>query len=220
MRRASALCFTVLMVFMVFIGAIVLRENLSMTTPEGDVDRQTAEAGDLPAKIQDRAPGAVSVELHLAAPTALVASPLAEIPSSEPQFSQTARASLWSYNGSILQLERAGRIQRFHYGEHRQGSAGKSGDLLFEGVREGPVVSGQAFAFAENCPPLAYPMKGSVNADETSIQMRGKQPRRDGQCNIVGHFDAELRFTAIQYRIMRAQIPARNGWQPAQIDNE
>ena len=127
MRRASALCFTVLMVF---IGAIVLRENLSMTTPEGDVDRQTAEAGDLPAKIQDRAPGAVSVELHLAAPTALVASPLAEIPSSEPQFSQTARASLWSYNGSILQLERAGRIQRFHYGEHRQGSAGKSGEKV------------------------------------------------------------------------------------------
>jgi hypothetical protein len=180
MRRASALGFIVLIVF---ISAIVLRKYYSMTPPEGDADRQIAEIGDLPAKIQDRAPGALSDELRPAAPTAPAVkaspaklpsapSPVEEIPDSEPQFSLTAGGNLWSCNGSILQLERAGRIQRFYYADDRQGSVEKSGDLLFEGVREGSVVSGQAFAFAENCRPIAYPMKGSVNADETSIQMR------------------------------------------------
>jgi hypothetical protein len=134
MRRASALCFIVLMVFL---GAIVLRQSRSMTTPEGDAGRQTGEAGDLPAKIQDRAPGAVSVELHPAAPAAAavkasaailppVASPLAEIPGREPQFSQTARAGLWSYNGSILQLEREGEFSASIMGRTAKARPGRA----------------------------------------------------------------------------------------------
>ncbi len=141
--------------------------------------------------------------------------PAVRIAKTEPQSSQHGGSNLWSDNGSVLQLESAGRIRRFYYAGNRKGSTAKTGEMLFEGAREGPVISGQAFAFSENCPPIAYLVKGGVNAEETIIKARGKQPRRDDQCNVVGQFDAELVFS-LQSRVLRAKnYSVPNGWQPS-----
>ena len=221
MRRVRPLYLTI---FIVSIGAVAFVADFLMTTLEGDGHAQTVEVADLPAKVQDRAPGAESLEVRsVTQPPQAVRAPSAALPAietanTEPQPSPNPGRSLWSYKGSVLQLERAGRSRRFSYADNREGSTVKSGELLFEGVREGPVISGQALAHSQNCPPMAYPVKGSVNAEETIIRLRGKQPRRDEQCNVVGYFDAELVFSAMQYRIIRAQNESRNSWQAMQID--
>ena len=103
--------------------------------------------------------------------------------------------SLWNHDGSIVRLEAVGRARRFYYVEPRAGLSARSGDIAFEGVREGPAYSGRAFQFSENCAPLAYQAKGSVSPDESYVKMGGYKPRRDGQCNIVSYVDEELVFS-------------------------
>jgi hypothetical protein len=102
--------------------------------------------------------------------------------------------NLWNHDGSMLRLEAVGRARRFHYVEPHGGVTAKSGDILFEGVREGPTYSGRAFQFTENCLPLAYRVKGSISADETTLKIAGWKPHRDAQCNIVSYSDDELVF--------------------------
>jgi hypothetical protein len=111
-------------------------------------------------------------------------------------FSETEQGArnLWNHDGSILRLEAVGRARRFYYVEPYRGVTAKSGDIAFEGVREGPTYSGRAFQFTENCPPLGYRVKGSVSADEATLKIAGRKPRRDAQCNIVSYSDDELVF--------------------------
>jgi len=218
MRRARALY---LIIFIVSIGALAFLAHFAMTTLEDEGAAQSVEVADLPAKIEDRAPRPVSLELSSVTPAvppakaSSVALPAIRTAKAGPQSAQNAANNLWSYNGSVLQLESAGHIRRFYYAGNRPGPAAKAGEMLFEGVREGPIISGQAFAFSENCPPVAYQVKGTVNADETVIKLRGKQPRRNDRCNAGGHFDAELILSSIQYRVIRAKNDsAPDGWQP------
>jgi hypothetical protein len=103
-------------------------------------------------------------------------------------------SSLWNHDGSIVRHEAVGRARRFYYVEPHGGLSAKSGDIVFEGVREGPTYSGRAFQFSENCAPLAYQVKGSVTPDESTVKMGGYKPRRDAQCNIVDYVDEELVF--------------------------
>jgi hypothetical protein len=217
MLRARALY---IVLFIVSIGALAFLAHFAPAALDREGAAQSVEAADLPAKIEDRAPRPVLLELRAVAPAvppakaSSAALPAIRAAEAGPQSAQHAGSNLWSYNGSVLQRESAGRIRRFYYAGNREGSAAKSGELLFEGVREGPVISGQAFAFSENCPPLAYQVKGSVNADETIVKLRGKQPRRDDRCNASGLFDAELILSSIQYRVIRAKNDsAPDGWQ-------
>jgi hypothetical protein len=102
--------------------------------------------------------------------------------------------NLWSHDGSILRLEVVGRARRFYYVDPHGGVTAKSGDIAFEGVREGPTYSGRAFQFTENCPPLAYRVKGSISVDEATLKIAGRKPRRDTQCHTVSYSDDELVF--------------------------
>jgi hypothetical protein len=113
-------------------------------------------------------------------------------------------SSLWNHDGSIVRLEAVGRARRFYYVEPRAGLSARSGEIAFEGVREGPAYSGRAFQFSENCAPLAYQVKGSVSPDESSVKMAGYKPRRDAQCNIVGYVDEELGFNLTDSLLCRA----------------
>lgn len=103
--------------------------------------------------------------------------------------------TLWNHDGSTVRLEATGRGRRLYYVSLAPGAPAKAGDEAFEGVREGPVFSGLAFSFSENCPPDSYPVRGSVSADESVIKMHGKRPRRDAQCSVSGYGDDELTFT-------------------------
>lgn len=108
------------------------------------------------------------------------------------------RVSLWNHNGSVLRLQAVGRSRRFYYVEPGAGLPAKSGDMVFEGVREGLTYSGRSFHFSEKCTPIAYHVKGSVSPDETTVKMRGRRPRSDAQCHIVSYVDEELVFNATE----------------------
>ena len=101
---------------------------------------------------------------------------------------------LRSQDGSTLRIEAIGRTRRFYFVETHNGFPAKSGDIAFEGVREGPSISGRAYQFAEKCPPLAYRVKGTVNADETTVTMAGRKPQRDPKCRVTGYTNDELIF--------------------------
>jgi hypothetical protein len=109
-------------------------------------------------------------------------------------FSKARQGGIWNHDGSIVRAEAIGRTRRFFYVEVRGGSPAKSGDVAFEGVREGPTYSGRAFQFAENCAPLGYLVKGSISADESTVKMEGIKPLRDSQCRIAGYVNQELVF--------------------------
>jgi hypothetical protein len=145
-------------------------------------------------KIEDRAPiGELTDKrsrTRLAHPTARTGMGTWAVSSNAGQ----AAMDLWNHDGSILRLESVGRARRLYYVEPHGGATAKSGDIAFEGVREGPAYSGRAFQFTENCPPLAYRVKGSVSADEATLKIAGRKPRRDAQCHIIGYSDDELVF--------------------------
>ncbi len=43
-----------------------------------------------------------------------------------------------------------------------------------------------------------FQVKGSINADETAIVLRGKRPLYDGGCKVAGYSDEELDFTLLK----------------------
>jgi hypothetical protein len=103
--------------------------------------------------------------------------------------------TFWNNDGSIFKLEASGRVRRFYFANPGPGVAAKAGSLAFEGVREGQSFSGQVFLFNENCAPLGYTVRGSASADEATVRLHGKKPRRDAQCAVSGYDDSELVFT-------------------------
>ncbi len=105
-----------------------------------------------------------------------------------------ASNTLWNHDGSTVRLEAIGRARRFYFAGLRRGAPAKGGDVVFDGVREGPALSGVAFVYSEKCPATAYQVRGSVSPDETTIKLRGKKPGYDGQCKIAGYADEELEF--------------------------
>jgi hypothetical protein len=109
--------------------------------------------------------------------------------------SKAGQVGMWTHEGSVVRLEAIGRARRFYYVEVHGAFPAKTGDIAFEGVREGPTYSGRAFQFADNCTPLAYLVKGSVSGDESTVRMQGRKPHRNAQCDIVGYADDELVFS-------------------------
>jgi hypothetical protein len=109
--------------------------------------------------------------------------------------SKASQGSMWDHGGSIVRLEAIGRARRFYFVQVYGAFPAKNGDLAFEGVREGPTYSGRAFQFADNCAPLAFLVKGSVSADESTVKMQGRKPQRSAQCDIVSYVNEELVFS-------------------------
>ncbi len=101
---------------------------------------------------------------------------------------------LWTYGGATVELQAVGRARRFYYLPGQGLPLDKRG-VIFDGIREGPLFSGRAFASSEKCQPVPYMVKGSLSPDESSIALSGKKPRLDGKCNITGYTDNELIFS-------------------------
>lgn len=108
---------------------------------------------------------------------------------------QASDGGLWTWSGSALRLDIIGRARRFTFVGLRRGLLAKDGDVAFDGVREGSMLSGLAFLYTENCAPIPYPVKGAVAPDESTVVLRGKKPRRNAACTEIGATDEELVFT-------------------------
>ena len=115
-----------------------------------------------------------------------------------------ANSSLWSHNGSVVRLDSTDKLRRFIYTEPRRGLPAASGDLLFEGVRQGDNYVGTAYLFSKACGPLGYQVRGFVGANQTYISLQGSAPRRDSQCRVTSHFNDKLIFKYIAMEIPSA----------------
>jgi hypothetical protein len=126
---------------------------------------------------------------------------------------QASDGGLWTWGGSALRLDMSGRARRFTFVGLRRGLLAKDGDLAFDGVREGSTLSGLAFLYTENCGPIPYPVRGAVSPDESTIVLRGKKPRRDVTCALMGAADEELVFTlasGFETKILSASAAPNN----------
>src|SRR5215469_8431073 len=134
-------------------------------------------------KFEERAPVA---ELHSQSSKTLAARPAPKTGLEDKTVPSKARqGSMWTYEGSIMRLEAIGRARRFYYDEVHGAFSAKNGDIAFDGVREGRILSGRAYQFTANCTPLAYIVKGRVSADESMVKMQGIKPDRNARCDIT-----------------------------------
>ena len=108
--------------------------------------------------------------------------------------SEVKAQSLWSHNGSEVLLEANGNIRRFVYLNPRKGLPAKSGDVLFEGARQGSTYRGDAYLFSEKCGKISYAVTGYVGSGDRLVEMRGMAPRRNASCIIVSYFEDVLVF--------------------------
>jgi hypothetical protein len=178
----------------IFVGSLLVALAVgAVGNLKSDGRSTSAETPTLTSKkFEERAPAG---ELHKMNSKAL----LARAPKSEwgvrTVFSKTTQDGIWNHNCSIVRVEAIGRSRRFFYVEVRGGFPAKSGDMVFDGVREGPTYSGRAFQFSEKCAPLAYLVKGAISADESIVKMEGIKPQRDSQCRVVGYVNEALVFS-------------------------
>lgn len=103
----------------------------------------------------------------------------------------------WTHNGSVMLIEAEGDTRRIVYMNPREGlrRAGVSGDMmLFEGSRQGSRYEGTARWFSRACGPQTFPVSGTVNADESRIELSGEAPRIDAACKVTGTRREQLVF--------------------------
>lgn len=109
--------------------------------------------------------------------------------------SQSAAAdTLWDHNSSIIRLESNGSARRMIYDLPRPNLPVKKGQLLFDGTREGNAYKGTISIFSSTCGESRYSVAGDISADEREIILRGRAPRRNNQCMVIGYRDDELVF--------------------------
>jgi hypothetical protein len=108
--------------------------------------------------------------------------------------SPAAADRLWDHNGSIIRLEARGASRRMIYDLPRPDLPVRKGQRLFEGMRNGSAYTGKASIFSNTCGEARYAVTGTVSSDEHEIILRGRAPRRNKDCSIVGYRDDELVF--------------------------
>jgi hypothetical protein len=83
----------------------------------------------------------------------------------------------------------------FYYESPRPGLPVEAGVLLFRGSRSGNTYEGTAYHFSTKCGTVGYPVRGSVSGDQTTVELYGRPPVRNGACMVTGHQDETLLFT-------------------------
>ena len=102
--------------------------------------------------------------------------------------------SNWDHNGSVVTLYANGASRQFLYSVPRAGLPVTSGTVLFNGTKSGDSYSGTAYAFSSRCGNVTYTVSGPVSADQRSVTMYGKKPRRNAACRVVDYEDDALVF--------------------------
>jgi hypothetical protein len=103
----------------------------------------------------------------------------------------------WSHNGSVMRLDADGQTRRLVYMNPRDGlrRVGVSGETtLFDGERMGNTYKGTARWFSATCGEQPFAVTGSVNAEESRIELTGDAPRLDAGCKPAGTRKERLVF--------------------------
>lgn len=97
--------------------------------------------------------------------------------------------TLWDHNGSRMAWEYGpGNRRTVWYWTPRSGVRNVGvirGTLLFEGVREGNRMSGEARIFTDGCGTYVYPVSGPISNDNTRVTLNGSRPVIGGDCRIT-----------------------------------
>jgi hypothetical protein len=105
--------------------------------------------------------------------------------------------TIWTHNGSVMRLESSASERRFVYAIPRRGmldAGAKSGDVVFEGRRDGTTYSGTAYIFNKSCGRVAYRVAGSVAANERRIVLEGQVPVLGPACSVRSRRRDRLQF--------------------------
>lgn len=106
--------------------------------------------------------------------------------------------SYWDHNGSTMGLARFEDQRSIVYVKPRRvlASVGiEAFTVLFEGrTDDGHTYVGEAYSFSGTCEPAAYPVRGTVSADNSTIVLEGKAPRRDRSCATIGSKSERMVF--------------------------
>jgi hypothetical protein len=106
-------------------------------------------------------------------------------------------SGLWSHNGSHIRLSSSNERVVLEYEKPRADldKLGiKPGTILFQGTTSGNVWTGEASMFSRRCGERVFQVTGSALADGRRVELRGKKPNLDGQCNVAGYRDGVLVF--------------------------
>jgi len=109
--------------------------------------------------------------------------------------SRTKPEAQWSHDGSGIRIVAQGRKRQLVYVSPRAAlrEAGvRSGDMLFEGRREGDRYIGKAYSYSRRCGSVAYQVRGRIRNGERLVVVRGRKPVRD--CAIVERRHVRLEF--------------------------
>lgn len=106
--------------------------------------------------------------------------------------------SYWDHNGSIMGLARFEDQRSIVYVKPRRVLASigiEAFTLLFQGrTDDGHTYVGESYSFSGACEPAAYPVRGTVSADNSTIVLEGKAPRRDRSCATIGSKNERMVF--------------------------
>jgi S1-C subfamily serine protease/peptidoglycan hydrolase-like protein with peptidoglycan-binding domain len=111
-------------------------------------------------------------------------------------------SSLWSHNGSVLELQADGSKRVFRYKGPRPGMRDQgveAGTILFAGQRIGDSYSGTAFIFSQRCGAKSYTVSGQISDDQRRFTLVGEAPTGlDGTCTATGTRTDRLDFELIE----------------------
>ena len=70
----------------------------------------------------------------------------------------------------------------------------RSGTVLFSGTRNGGSWTGQATTFSRRCGERQFDVTGLETPNPRRLELRGRKPRLDDNCNVAGYRDEVLVF--------------------------
>lgn len=120
--------------------------------------------------------------------------------SDQPKTQNQVGKLLWEHNGSTVYLEASGSVRKFYYENPRPGmlvAGAKPGTLLFEGEAIGTQYRGTAYVFKGKCGKIGYAVAGPILREHRRVELRGRAPRVDENCDINGYVNDVLDFQLI-----------------------
>jgi trypsin-like peptidase len=141
----------------------------------------------------------VLLECFRAAPAPASSSP----PTGQPATTgpETTKRSHWRHNGSLLYLVAEGDSRKFFYEKPRPGimsEGARPGSILFSGKAVDNAYAGTAYIFKRQCGEFGYEVSGPILDNYMRVILRGRAPRVDSSCKIIGYFDDELEFSLMR----------------------